>query len=73
MINRLWIDRKTIRCYKFRGIPLLIVSLQANSKDERSLPCETITPKAEQGLTLGCAVTYCEESPALGYQIKGWQ
>jgi len=21
----------------------------------------------------GCAVAYCEESPALGYQKKGWQ
>ena len=34
----LWMDWKTIRCCKFTGIPSLIASLQANSKDERSLP-----------------------------------
>ena len=43
---------KTIRCYKFRSIPLLIASLLANSKDEMSLPWIT-TPIAEQGLVAG--------------------
>jgi hypothetical protein len=34
---------------------------------------QTIAPMAEQGLAAGCAVAYCEESLALGYQKKGWQ
>lgn len=33
---------KTIRCCKFTRIPLLIASLQANSKDESSVPCKSL-------------------------------
>jgi hypothetical protein len=32
-----------------------------------------IAPIAEQELAAGCAVAYCEESLALGYQKKGWR
>jgi hypothetical protein len=34
---------------------------------------QSIAPMAEQGLASGCAVAYCEESRALGYQKNGWQ
>jgi hypothetical protein len=34
---------------------------------------QTLAPIAEQGLATGCAVTYFEGSPTLGYQKKGWQ
>jgi hypothetical protein len=58
-----------VRCYKFTGIPVLIASLLANSKDERSLPCKPLhlwqsrglrqaVPQMWQGtVSMGCV--YC--------------
>jgi hypothetical protein len=48
--------------------------IAAGKQQERKVfTLQTIAPMAEQGLASGCAVTYFEESPALGYQKKGWQ
>jgi hypothetical protein len=55
MTTWLWMGWKTLRCCKFTGIPLLIASLQANSKDERSLPCKPLHLWQSWGLASGCA------------------
>ena len=50
MTTWLWMGWKTIRCRKLTGIPLLIASLQANSKDESSLPCKALHLWQSKGL-----------------------
>jgi hypothetical protein len=46
----LWMDWKTLRCCKFTGNPLFTASLQANSKDERFLPCKPLHLWQSKGL-----------------------
>jgi hypothetical protein len=58
MITWPLVGRKTIRHCKFTGIQLLDASLQANSKEERSLPCKTLYLLQSKGLRQAVPLYY---------------
>jgi hypothetical protein len=58
---------------QIQGDPMTYRIATGKQQGRKVFTLQSLAPMAEQGFSAGCAVTYFEESSALGYQKKGWQ